>query len=118
MGFLSDGESRPRRRRAINVAYEKEFFHYNFKANGETYNMKLRINEDLFGPNFEVEHYYGDKKGQSVKMNEHCYLIGETIPQKHQVAVSDCDGLVSILARLTIQTKRVEKLSRIASYQS
>ena len=57
--------------------------------------MKLRINKHLFGPNFNVEHYYGNGSTESVKMMEHCYLIGETVPHKYQVAVSDCDGLVS-----------------------
>ncbi|CAB3983523.1 A disintegrin and metallo ase with thrombospondin motifs 14 [Paramuricea clavata] len=59
--------------------------------------MKLRINKHLFGPHFKVEHYYGNGSVESVKMTEHCYLIGETVPHKFKVAVSDCDGLYGVV---------------------
>jgi hypothetical protein len=96
LGYLTDTSSRRRRKRAINLVDDKDYFHYKFKANGEEFHMKLRINKHLFGPHFKVEHYYGNDSVESVKMTEHCYLIGETVPHKFKVAVSDCDGLVSI----------------------
>ena len=95
LGYLTDGSSRRRRKRAINIADDRDHFHYKFKANGQDYLMKLRINTHLVGPDFKVEHYYGNGTLESSQMEEHCYLIGKTIPHKFEAAVSDCDGLVS-----------------------
>jgi hypothetical protein len=101
LGFLTDSSSKRRRKRDINLVDDREYFHYNFNANGEEFHMKLRVNKHLFGPNFKVEHYYGNGSTDSVKMTEHCYLIGETVPTKYQVAISDCDGLVSTKYQIT-----------------
>ena len=109
LGYLTDSLSRRRRKRAINLADDEEHFHYKIKASGEEIHMKLRINKDLFGPDFKVEHFYGNDNVESVKMTEHCYLIGETLPHKYKVAVSDCDGLVSSLKSLIV-TEREQKL--------
>ena len=103
LGYLTDSSSRRRRKRAINLADDNDFFHYKFKADGKDIQMKLRINKHLFGPDFKVEHYYGDDRIDSVKMTEHCYLIGETVPHKYKVAISDCDGLVSTLHKRILQ---------------
>lgn len=74
---------------------EHEPFHYKFSSAGEDYYMKLRMNTDLFGPDFKVENFYDGDKIETEKMSEHCYLIGKTVPHGHSVAISDCDGLVS-----------------------
>ena len=95
LGYLTDPVSRRRRKRAINVVGEHKPFHYKFHANGEDYHMELKMNTELFGPNFKVEHFYEDDKVETNKMQEHCYLVGRTLPQNYSVAISDCDGLVS-----------------------
>ncbi|XP_028397063.1 A disintegrin and metalloproteinase with thrombospondin motifs 3-like isoform X2 [Dendronephthya gigantea] len=97
LGYLTDGSSRRRRRRAINVADDNDRFHYKFRANGQDYHLKLRINKHLVGPDFKVEHYYGNGTLESSEMEEHCYLIGKTIPHKFEAAVSDCDGLSGVV---------------------
>lgn len=95
LGYLTDASSRRRRKRAINLVEANDTFHYQFRTDGEDYNMRLRINEDLFGPDFKVEHFYENDRVESEKLEEHCYLVGETIPHNYSVAISDCDGLVS-----------------------
>lgn len=97
LGYLTDGSSRRRRKRAINLVGEHDPFHYKFRANGEDLHMKLRINTELFGPDFKVENFYENDEVKTEKLEEHCYLVGETLPQKYGVAISDCDGLYGVV---------------------
>lgn len=72
------------------------FLQVQFK--GKTIKLNLRINTLLFGSDFTTERYKEDGTIERTKSSDlHCYLVGETESFYSSVALSDCDGLVSIV---------------------
>lgn len=57
--------------------------------------MVLKANTKLFGSNFTIERHREDGSIETKAVTEQCYLVGETESLHTNVAISDCDGLVT-----------------------
>lgn len=83
------------RRRRRSLKEHEGPVYYNLRYQGESYKLKLKLNNELFGKDFVVERYKKGGRIERTKFTEHCYLIGETNGSNLSAAISDCDGLVS-----------------------
>ena len=98
---LANGNAR--RKRDLDGIKSKEPVFFKLSAFGQNLHLNVTINDELFSPNFEIE-IRGNGTSEFHYEIDHCHYIGQVVPTGgtgNKVAISNCDGLVSI----TVQTR-------------
>ena len=89
-----------RRKRDIGGSSKESVF-FKLSAFGQEYHLNVTLNDELFSPHFKTE-VRGKGSSEFHYDIEHCHYLGQLLPKhanKSKVAVSNCDGLVSIKSK-------------------